>query len=275
MITKIDLFRGKKVRKTTYDNEWWFVVEDVIAVLTDSADSKQYLQRMRKRDPELEKGYVQFVRTLDVDTKGGKQKMVCANIEGIFRIIQSITSPKVEPFKLWLAKVGYERVKEIEDPELGMKRTRALYKAKGYPGDWIEKRMRGVAIRDELTSEWKNRGVVDKQYGILTGEIAKASLGVLPSEHKKIKNLKVGNLRDHMTDLELIFSMLGERATTEIARAEDSQGFDANKLVAQEGGSVAGKARRDLEKKTGKKVVSSGNFLEKEKEPILIEGKSD
>lgn len=180
----------------------------------------------------------------------------------MFRIIQSIPSPKAEPFKRWLAKIGYERVQEIEDPELATKRTRALYKAKGYSDDWIEKRMRGIAIREELTDEWKKREVKEKkEYEILTAEIAKAAFGVTPGTHKKLKGLKREDLRDHMTDLELIFSMLGEAATTEITKVHDAQGFDENKHAARKGGAVAGTARKDLEKKTGKRVVSKENYL--------------
>ncbi len=262
METNIAVFRGRGIRKTLHNNEWWFVVEDVVLALIDSKDSKQYIQRLKQRDPELGKGWVQIVLTLSIDTEGGKQRMLCANTEGIFRIIQSIPSPKAEPFKRWLAKVGYERVQEIEDPELGTKRTRALYKAKGYSDAWIEKRMRGIAIREELTDEWKNRDVKQEQeYAILTAEIAQAAFGVTPGEHKQLKGLKRENLRDHMTDLELIFSMLGEAATTEITRVDDAQGFDESKTAARKGGEVAGTARKDLEKKTGKRVVSPENYL--------------
>ena len=260
--TQIAIFKGVEIRKTLHNNEWWFVVEDVAFALTDSKDPKQYINKMRKRDPELAKGWVQFVHTLSIETVGGPQKLNCANTEGIFRIIQSIPSPKAEPFKRWLAKVGYERIQEIEDPELATKRTRALYKAKGYPDDWIEKRMRSIAIREELTDEWKNRGVAEqKDYAILTAEISKAAFGLTPSEYKKLKGLKQQNLRDHMNDLELIFSMLGEAATTEITRNRDTQGFDENKEAAIEGGSVAGNARKELETKSGKKVVSKKNYL--------------
>jgi len=169
MEDKIALFQGKQIRKIFHREEWWFVVEDVVEVLTDSTNVKDYINKMRLRDAELSKGYGQFVHTLDVLTKGGKQKMNCANTEGIFRIIQSIPSPKAEPFKLWLAKVGYDRIKEIEDPELATKRTRELYKAKGYSDAWIEKRMRGITIRDELTDEWQKRGVKEaREYAILT-----------------------------------------------------------------------------------------------------------
>jgi hypothetical protein len=262
METGIAVFRGKEIRKTIHKNEWWFVVEDVVLALIDSTDSKQYIQRMKQRDPELAKGWVQIVHTLSVATPGGNQRMNCANTEGVFRIIQSIRSPKAEPFKRWLAKVGYERVQEIEDPELGTKRTRALYKAKGYSDDWVERRMRGIAIRDELTDEWKKREVKrESEYAILTSEIAKAAFGMTPTEHKKLKGLKRENLRDHMTDLELIFSMLGEAATTEITRVDDAKGFKESKRAARKGGDVAGKARKDLERKTRKKVVSKENYL--------------
>lgn len=268
MESHIAVFRGKEIRKTLHNNEWWFVINDVIELLTDSNDPAQYFKRLKQRDEELakltDKGGVQFVPPLmlEVETIGGKQKMYCWNTEGIFRLIQSIPSPKAEPFKRWLAKVGYERVQEIEDPELATKRTKALYKAKGYSDDWIEKRMRGIAIRDELTEEWKKRDVKEKkEYEILTAEIALAAFGVTPSQHKGIKGLKRENLRDHMTDLELIFSMLGEAATTEITRTHNAKGFDENRTSAKKGGRIAGDARKKLEKETKKKVVSSENYL--------------
>jgi methylphosphotriester-DNA--protein-cysteine methyltransferase len=260
--TRIALFQRKEVRRVIHNNEWWFVVEDAVFALTDSADPKQYIQRMKQRDPELGKGWVQIVHTLSVVTSGGPQSMLCANTEGLFRLIQSIPSPKAEPFKRWLAKVGYERIQEIEDPELATKRTRAIYKAKGYSDDWIEKRMRSIAIRDELTDEWKKRGVREqREYAILTAEISEATFGLTPSQYAKFKRLKRENLRDHMTDLELIFSMLGEAATTEITRTRDAQGFPESEQAARAGGTVAGNARRELEKKSGRKVVTSENFL--------------
>ncbi len=262
METKLAVFKGKEIRRTLHNNEWWFVIVDVVSALTDSLDPSGYIKDMRRRDEELSKGWGQIATPLSIDTPGGNQKINCANTEGIFRIIQSIPSPKAEPFKRWLAKVGYERIQEIEDPELATKRTRALYKAKGYSDDWIEKRMRGIAIREELTDEWKKREVKEKrEYEILTAEIAKAAFGITPSHHKNIKGLKRENLRDHMTDLELIFSMLGEAATTEITRVGDTKGFEQNKTAARKGGEVAGKARKDLEKKTGKRVVSNENYL--------------
>lgn len=185
---------------------------------------------MRVRDSALSEGWGQIVTPLSIETSGGKQNLNCATTEGIFRIIQSIPSPKAEPFKRWLAKVGYERIQEIEDPELAFKRIRATYKAKGYPDDWIEKRMRGIAIRETLTNEWEQRGVKEqREYAILTAEISEATFGLKPSEHKNLKSLKKENLRDHMTDLELIFTMLGEASTTEITVQQDAQGFQENK----------------------------------------------
>jgi len=259
---RIALFQRKEVRRVIHKNEWWFVVVDVVAALTDSANPTDYFNKVRQRDPELAKGYGQIVHPLLVETSGGQQKLNCANTEGIFRLIQSIPSPKAEPFKRWLARVGYERIQEIEDPELATKRTRAIYQAKGYSQDWIEKRMRSIAIRDELTDEWKKRGVREqREYAILTAEISKATFGLTPTEYAEFKRLKRENLRDHMTDLELIFSMLGEAATTEIARNRDTQGFPQNKQAAHAGGKVAGNARRELEKKSGRKVVTNENYL--------------
>ncbi|MEK7623978.1 MAG: Bro-N domain-containing protein [Patescibacteria group bacterium] len=266
---KIALFKGKKIRKTLYQNEWWFVINDVIETLTDSNDPAQYFKRLKERDEELakltDKGGVQFVPPLmlAVDTDGGKQKMYCWNTEGIFRLVQSIPSPKAEPFKRWLARVGYERVQEIENPELATKRTRLLYKLKGYPDSWIEKRMRGIAIREELTDEWQKRGAkVERDYEILTAEISQASFGITPNEYKKLKGLKRENLRDHMDDFELIFTMLGERATTEIHRNESSAGMPKLKADAKAGGDIAGGARKQLEKRLRRPIVSNKNFLQ-------------
>jgi DNA-damage-inducible protein D len=261
----IKLFEQKQIRSVwnEADQKRYFVVEDVVAALTDSNDPKQYVKRMKQRDPELAKGWVQIVPTLAVATPGGSQKMSCANPQGLLRIIQSIPSPKAEPFRLWLAQVGNERLEEIENPELAQTRMRALYKAKGYSDEWIEKRVRGIAVRDELTSEWKKRGVKEgTEYSILTAEISKATFGLVPSDYKKLKGLTKPqeNLRDHMTDLELIFTMLGEASTTEIARNKNARGFPQNEKAAIEGGTVAGNARKDLEKKSGRKVVTSRNF---------------
>ena len=259
---RIALFQRKEIRRVIHDNEWWFVVVDVVAALTDSANPTDYLNKIRQRDPELAKGYGQIVHPLSIPTAGGPQNLNCTNTEGLFRIIQSIPSPKAEPFKRWLAKVGYERIQEIEDPELATKRTRALYKAKGYSDDWIEKRMRSIAIRDELADEWKKRGVREqREYAILTAEISQATFGLTPSQYAEFKRLKRENLRDHMNDLELIFSILGEAATTEITRTRGAQGFPESKQAAHAGGTVAGNARRELEKKSGRKVVTRENYL--------------
>ncbi|MDP3244764.1 MAG: Bro-N domain-containing protein [bacterium] len=262
--TKIAIFQKKEIRKIIYKDEWWFSVIDVVQVLTDSSDPNDYWYRMKirvKGEDGIELSTI--CRQLKLESSDGKKyETDCADTEGIFRIIQSIPSPKAEPFKRWLAKVGYERIKEIEDPELATKRTRALYKAKGYSDAWIEKRMRGIEVRETLTDEWKQRKVKERQeYAILTAEISKATFGMTPSEYQKSKGLKRENLRDHMNDLELIFTMLGEASTTEIAKNKNARGFDENKFAAQEGGSVAGKARKDLEKKSGKKVSTRKNYL--------------
>ncbi len=270
--TQIALFKGKQIRKTLHNGEWWFVVEDVVLALINSNDPKQYIQRMKQRDLELAKGWVHFVHTLEVPTEGGKQSMNCANTEGIFRIIQSIPSPKAEPFKRWLAKVGYERIQEIENPELATKRTRMLYQLKGYSENWIEKRMRGIAIREELTDEWKKRDAKeDKDYEILTAEISKATFGVTPSEYKKLKGLKRENLRDHMDDFELIFTMLGERSTTELHVTKNSKGLKALRSDAKTGGNVAAVARKELEKQLGRTVVSKKNYLKKPQNKKLLD----
>lgn len=264
---RMALFQKKEVRRVLHGNEWWFVITDVIAALSDSVNPSDYLKKLRKRDLPLSEAFQgggQLVPPLLLrfETPGGRQALQCWNTEGIFRLIQSIPSPKAEPFKRWLARVGYERVQEIEDPELASKRTRAIYKAKGYSDDWIEKRMRSIAIRDELTDEWKHRGVKEqREYAILTAEISKATFGLTPSQYTALKGLGRENLRDHMNDLELIFSMLGEAATTEIARNIDAQGFPENKQAARDGGGVAGNARRELEKKSGRKVVTRENYL--------------
>jgi len=264
----IKLFESKQVRSVWNETEekWYFVVSDVVQVLTDTPNPSDYIKKMKKRDEALAKGWGQIVPPLYVETSGGRQKMGCASAQNLFRIIQSIPSPKAEPFKLWLAKVGAERLEEIENPEIATQRTRELYKLKGYPDDWIEKRMRSIAIREELTEEWKNRGVKEQiEYAILTAEISKATFGYTPKEYKEIKGLKSQNLRDHMTDLELIFSMLGEASTKEIAVNTDTQGFNENKKAAKAGGKIAGDARKQLELKSGKKVVSSNNYLPENK----------
>jgi DNA-damage-inducible protein D len=264
-MSNIKLFESKQVRSEWNEKEqkWYFSVQDVVEILTDSSDVKQYIKKMLSRDEQLKSNWGTICTLVEMEAADGKRRKVQgADTKGLLRIIQSIPSPKAEPFKLWLAQVGSDRLDEIENPELATQRTRELYKLKGYPDDWIEKRMRSIAIREELTEEWKNRGVKEqKEYAILTAEISKATFGLTPSQYKKVKGLKSQNLRDHMDDLELIFSMLGEASTTAIVKTRNPKGFVENQIAAKQGGSVAGKARRDLEIKTGQKVVSSENYL--------------
>lgn len=269
-MSDIALFEQKQIRRVWHEEAWWFVITDVIEALTDSVNPAGYLKDMRRRDKELGKlfkGGGQFATPLrlEVETAGGPQKTLCWNAEGLLRLIQSIPSQKAEPFKIWLAKVGYERLQEIENPELASRRMRELYRKKGYSEAWIEKRVRGMAVRDELTDEWKKRGVKERtEYAILTAEISKATFGMTPSEYRKHKSLSqpADNLRDHMTDLELIFTMLGEASTTEIAHNTNAQGFPENRDAAIEGGNVAGNARKELEKKSGRNVSTRQNFKE-------------
>ena len=264
----IVVFQGKNIRRIWHNNEWWFSVFDIISILADSADPKQYIKKMRKRDPVLNANWGTICTLLEIIAIDGKKRETnCVSTEGAFRIIQSIPSPKAEPFKLWLAKVGYDRVKEIENPELAQKRMKELFKSKGYSEEWIEKRIRGIAIRDELTDEWNKRGLqTEKEYAILTAEISKATFDMTPSEYKKFKGLQKENLRDHMDDIELILTMLGEATTTRFTREHNSKEFPKLKKDAKDGGDVAGSTRKDIEKKLGKSVVSRDNFLEKSEE---------
>lgn len=269
----IKLFESKQVRSVWNEEEqkWYFSVQDVIELLTDSLDVKQYIKKMLSRDEHLKSNWGTICTLVEMKAADGKRRKVqSSDVKGLLRIIQSVPSAKAEPFKLWLAQVGADRLDEIENPELAAQRTRELYKLKGYPDEWIEKRMRSIAIREELTGEWNEREINDqKDYAILTAEISKATFGVTPSEHKHIKGLKSQNLRDHMTDLELIFSMLGEASTTEIVKTQNPIGFDENKRVAKRGGDIAGNARKELEQSTGKKVVTPGNFLDIKKNKKL------
>jgi DNA-damage-inducible protein D len=258
------IFRGKKIRRIVFNDQWWFSIIDVITALTDSSIPRRYWSdlKIKLKGEGFHEVYDKIVQLKMEAPDGKKRETDCANTEILFRIIQSIPSPKAEPFKRWLARVGYERVQEIEDPELATKRTRMLYKLKGYPDSWIEKRMRGIAIREELTDEWKERYVgEDREYAILTAEISKATFDMTPSEYKKFKGLERENLRDHMDDLELIFNMLGEASTTKITRAKNAQGFTENKHAAKTGGTIAGNARRELENKSGEKVATPQNYL--------------
>lgn len=261
--THIIVFRGKGVRKKLVGDKWFFSVVDVVRVLTDSVDAKDYWYKLKIRESEHGVELSTFCRQLRLEAPDGKFRGTdCADTEAMFRIIQSIPSKKAEPFKRWLAKVGYERIEEIENPELAQERMKEIYEQKGYSKDWIDKRIRGIAIRQNLTDEWKGRGIEEnKDYAILTNEISKATFGKTIEEYKKVKNLDRENLRDHMDELELIFGMLGEKVTTEITQNKDSEGFEECRNSAIRGGNVAGKARVDAEREIGRIVVSEDNFL--------------
>lgn len=265
-MSNIKLFESKHIRSIWDDGaqRWLFAVVDVVAALTDSQNPQVYWRVLKKRLLAEGNETVTNCNALKMTAPDGKQRLTdVADTEQLLRLIQSIPSPKAEPFKRWLAKVGYERLEEIENPELAAARMRELYKAKGYSDEWIEKRVRGIAIRDELTNEWQKRGVKEqREYAILTSEISRATFGMTPAEYKAFKSLDkpADNLRDHMNDLELIFTMLGEASTTEIARNKDAQGYIENRDAASKGGAVAGRARRDLEKKSGKRIASKENY---------------
>ena len=265
---KLVIFQSKKIRRIWYEQEWFYSVVDIIKVLTDSKKPRDYWYRLKKRAGEEEKIELSTIcRQLKLDSSDGKKyETDCSNSEGIFRIIQSIPSAKAEPFKRWLAKVGKERLDEIENPELAQERMKSMYEQKGYPKDWIDKRLRGIAIRQNLTDQWKERGISEQRdFAILTAEISKATFGMTPSEYKEFKNIPSKsnlNLRDNMDDLELIFTMLGERVTTEISKEEQPDSFNENKTVAQRGGKVAGNARKETEKELGRSVSSNKNYLD-------------
>ena len=269
-MTNIKLFQDKKIRSAWNDDEeqWYFSVVDVVEALTDSINPTDYLKKIRKRDEALGVYIGTNCPQVEMLTETGKKrKTLAANIKGLFRIIQSIPSPKAEPFKLWLSQVGYERMLEIENPELAQERMKELYEKKGYPKDWIDKRLRGIAIRQNLTDEWKKRGITEERdYAILTAEISKATFGITPSEYKEFKGLtkKNQNLRDHMDDLELIFTMLGERVTTEISQKEEPENFNESQKIARRGGRVAGIAREETEKELGRSVSTPKNYLPKQ-----------
>ena len=271
--SKIVVFQDKQIRRAWMNEQWYFSIADVVEFLTDSVDVKQYIKRMRQRDPLLNRNWGTICTPVAMIAADGRRRSVqAADVKGLFRIIQSIPSPKAEPFKQWLAQVGYERVQEIENPELAQERMKAVYEAKGYPKDWIDKRLRGIAIRQNLTDEWKERGIrEERDFAILTAEIARATFGVTPSEHRAIKGLtkKGQNQRDHMTDLELIFTMLGERVTTEISQQEKPDTFAESKRVARRGGNVAGVARKETERELGHSVVSGQNFLDKNPDGLI------
>jgi prophage antirepressor-like protein len=274
-MNSIKLFESKNIRSVwnEVEEKWYFSVQDVVSILTETVDAKDYIKKIKKRDLQLNNNWGTICPLVEmVAGDGRKRKIQAADTKGLLRIIQSIPSPKAEPFKLWLAQVGSERLEEIENPELAIQRTREIYKLKGYSDEWVEKRMRSIAIREELTEEWSERGIKEqKEYAILTAQISKATFGLTPSEYKEVKNLKRENLRDHMTDLELIFSMLGEASTTAIVKTQNPKGFIENKKAAKQGGDVAGNARKELEKKTGEKIVSTTNYkvLEEKKQTRL------
>lgn len=261
---KIVVFKGKQIRRTFQEGKWWFSVVDVIAILTDSNNPRDYWYKMKAREKEESEIELSTIcRQLKLKSSDGKfYQTDCADTEGMFRIIQSIPSPKAEPFKCWLARVGKERIDEIENPELGMQRTKTLYEKKGYPKEWIEKRLRGIAVRQKLTDEWDERGAEnDLQYAILTNEIMSGAFNMNVEQYKKHKDLKTQNLRDHMTDLELIITMLGEATTTKITQDRDSRGMPKLQKDAKDGGAVAGRTRKDIERQTGIKVISKENLL--------------
>lgn len=271
-LANISFFQGAQIRKVLVDNEWWFSVVDICGVLTASSDAGAYWRKLKQRLVDEGSEVVTFCHGLKLTAPDGKQRETdCATSEGVFRIIQSIPSPKAEPFKQWLAKVGKERIDEIENPELGIQRARLLYEKKGYPQEWIEKRVQSIGIRQKLTDEWLQRGAQENDYAILTNEIMTGAFGLKVNEYKEVKGLKRENLRDHMTDLELIITMLGEATTTQLSKERDSQGIPALKSDAQDGGAVAGRTRKDVEQLTGAKVVSSKNFLSSSKQTSLKE----
>ena len=270
--SKIVVFQDKQIRRVWVDDDWYFSIVYIVGVLTGSPEPRKYWNKVKTREfTDLQLSPIW--RQLKLPAADGKQyRTDCATTQAMFRIIQSIPSPKAEPFKQWLAQVGYERVQEIENPELAQERMKAIYEAKGYPKDWIDKRLRGIAIRQNLTDEWKERGIrEERDFAILTAEIARATFGVTPSEHRAIKRLtkKGQNLRDHMTDLELIFTMLGERVTTEISQQEKPDTFAESKQVARRGGNVAGVARRETERELGHSVVSGQNFLDRNPDGLI------
>ena len=258
-INQIAVFEQKQIRRVVHEGELWFSVVDIIEVLTNSKDPSDYWTTIKRRENQLPT----ICRKFKFLATDGKMRATdCANTEGVLRIIMSVPSSQAEPFKLWLAQVGTEHIAEIQDPELAAQRAAEYYRLKGYPPEWIERRMQSIETRKSLTNEWKNRGVKEGQeYAILTAEIAKATFGVTPNEHAKLKNLERQNLRDHMTPLELIFTALGEEATRQITIQDDAQGFQDNQEAAQRGGRMAGNARIVFEKTDRVKVVSSENFL--------------
>jgi prophage antirepressor-like protein len=261
--SKVDLFKDHEVRKVFHEGEWWFSVKDVLEALTDTPDGTRYAADLRKRDKGLDEGYSEITRTLKYGSNGGAQETKFVNIEGIFRLLQSVPSPKMDPFKKWLAKVGFERIQEMQNPELAVKRAVVLFKAKGYTDEWIEARIQNKLSREQLEAEWDKRGIKEpKHYGLLTDAIAVETFGVHISDHRRIKGLKPHHsLRDNMTPIELTLTTLGEQATKEIAKTSNAKGLPENLQAAKRGGQIAGTARIQIQQATGKPVVSPENYL--------------
>lgn len=260
---KTDLFKHKEVRKVFKSPEWWFSVKDVLEALTDTTDGTRYAADLRKKDAGLNERYSEITRTYKYGSNGGAQEMTFINIEGIFRLMQSVPSGKAEAFKKWLAKVAFERIQEIQNPELAIKRAVALYHAKGYADEWIEARIQNKISREKLEQEWRERGITESvHYAVLTDAIAVETFGISTSQHKSIKGLgKSHGLRDNMTPIELTLTTLGEQATKEIARTLDARGLEQNKEAARRGGTIAGTARIQIEQATKRPVVSKDNYL--------------
>lgn len=259
----IQLFEDRKIR-TAWDEEkeeWYFSVQDVVAVLSESTDPKQYIKKMRARDPQLSANWGTICTPVQMLAADGKQRKVqAANTEGILRIIQSIPSPKAEPFKRWLAQIGRERIEETIDPEQAIDRALETYQKKGYDADWIHQRILSIRVRNELTAEWQARGVEQgREYAILTDEITKAWSGMTTRQYKNLKGLKKENLRDNMSTLEIVLNMLAETTTTELSKAHRPEGFEESRIVARRGGKVAGDARRAIEADTGRPAVTAEN----------------
>ncbi|MCK4968022.1 MAG: Bro-N domain-containing protein [Candidatus Aenigmarchaeota archaeon] len=274
------VFENKNIRRTWFNDEWYYSLVDIIEALTESVNPTDYLKKLRKRDEELGLYLGTNCPHVEMLTELGKKRLILAgNTKNIFRIIQSIPSKKAEPFKQWLAKLGQERIDEIENPELAQDRIKEYYELKGYPKDWIDKRLRGISIRQDLTEEWKDRGIKEQRdFSILTNEISKATFGKTVKEYKELKSLhkKNQNLRDHMTDWELILTMVGEKATTDITISKDSQGFTECKDSANDGGMIAKNTRKEIEQKTGRSIMSDENYLHlTEKDNKLIKNKKD
>lgn len=277
-LIKLAVFEGKQIRRIFQDGEWWFAIIDIVGVLTDSNLPKRYWSDLKRKltAEGFSEPYEKIVR-MKMPAPDGKMRLTdCATAETVFRIIQSIPSSKAEPFKQWLARLGRERLAEIEDPELAMARMKSLYEKKGYPKDWIDKRLRGMAVRHDLTDEWLQRGAKSSfEYAILTNEIMQAAFDLKVEDYKQVKELERENLRDHMTDIELILTMLAEATTTKLHRDRDTQGFDPLKKDARDGGGVAGRTRKDIEMQAGKPVISSENYKKlKKKSPKKLQNES-